>query len=70
MTLCGMCEEQAKKSRSGKPHQYLERADAPRLFKGAQSRRFEEQDYQCRVCRTKFTHSSNKNDLAWTLWRG
>ena len=70
MPNCAMCEDQAKKTWNGKPHQYLGKADAPRLFKGAQARGFAEQDYQCLVCQAKFTHSSNKNDLAWTLWRG
>ena len=70
MANCAMCEEQAQKTRSGKPHQFLGKTDAPRFFRGAQSRGFEEQDYQCRVCRAKFTYSTSKNDLAWTLWQG
>jgi hypothetical protein len=70
MATCAMCEEQSKKTRNGKPHEYLGKADTPRLFKGARSRGFEEQDYECRVCQAKFTHSTNKNDLAWTLWQG
>jgi hypothetical protein len=70
MANCARCEEQAKKTRNGKPHQYLGKADVPRLFRGAQSRGFAEQDYQCQVCQAKFTHSSNRNDLAWTLWQG
>ena len=70
MANCTMCEEQAKKTANGKPHQFLGKADAPRFFKGAQSRSFEEQDYQCQVCRAKFTYSTSKSDLAWTLWQG
>jgi hypothetical protein len=70
MAHCAMCEEQAKKSWHGKPHQYLDKTDSSRVFKGAQSRRFEEQDYRCRVCQARFTHSTNRNDLAWTLWQG
>ena len=70
MVHCPQCEEQAKKSRSGKPHHDLQKADEPRIFKGTQPRGFEEQDYQCQVCQAKFTHSTNKNDLAWTIWRG
>jgi hypothetical protein len=70
MATCGMCEEQTKKSRNGKPHQYLGKTGEPRIFKGARSRGFAEQDYQCLVCQTKFTYSTSKNDLAWTLWRG
>lgn len=70
MSNCAMCEAQAKKSRNGKPHQYLLKTDEPRIFKGANPRGFEEQDYQCQVCQAKFTHSTSKNDLTWTLWRG
>ena len=70
MATCGMCEDQAKKTWNGKPHQYLGKADEPRIFKGSGTRGFAEQDYQCQVCQAKFTHSTNKNDLAWTLWRG
>lgn len=70
MANCPMCEEQAKKAWNGKPHQYLEKADEPRIFKGAKPRGFEEQDYQCQVCKAKFTHSTSRNDLSWTLWQG
>ncbi len=70
MENCALCEEQTKKSRSGKPHQDLQKAEEPRIFKGVQPRGFEEQDYQCLRCQAKFTHSTNKNDLAWTMWRG
>ena len=70
MANCPMCEEQAKKTRNGKPHLYLQKADEPRIFKGANPRGFEEQDYQCQVCQAKFTYSTSRNDLAWTLWRG
>ena len=49
---------------------FVAAADQPRIFKGARPRGFEEQDYQCLVCKAKFTHSTNKNDLSWTLWQG
>jgi len=68
--LCGMCEEQTKKSRNSKPHDYMSRIDECRIFKGRSERGFEEQDYQCQACHSKMTHSTNKNDLAWTLWQG
>lgn len=67
---CKMCEDQAKISRNGRPHQSLDKTGEPRIFTGAKPRGFEEQDYQCRDCKAKFTHTTNKNDLAWTLWQG
>lgn len=70
MKICDLCEEQAKKTRSGKPHQQLVKIDEVRIFTGKKPRGFEEQDYQCMACQAKFTQSTDKNDLAWTLWRG
>lgn len=70
MANCPLCESQAKMSKNGRPHEHLCKTDAPRIFKGAKPRGFEEQDYQCQICQTKFTHSTSKNDLAWTEWRG
>lgn len=70
MDICGRCEEQSKKLRSGKPHEQLLKVDDPRIFKGNKPRGFEEQDYQCQTCSSKFTQSTNRNDLAWTLWQG
>ncbi|PLX84610.1 MAG: hypothetical protein C0617_07160 [Desulfuromonas sp.] len=70
MDICDLCETQSKKSRNGKPHEHLMKVDEVRIFKGAPPRGFEEQDYQCITCKSKFTQSTDKNDLAWTLWRG
>lgn len=70
MKNCDLCADQAKMSQNGKPHQFLDKADAVRVFKGAKPRGFEEQDYRCQICNAKFTFSTNKNDLAWTLWQG
>jgi len=70
MDICNQCEEQTKKSSSGKPHEFLVKVDESRIFKGKKPRGFEEQDYKCLTCSAKFTQSTNKNDLAWTLWRG
>jgi hypothetical protein len=70
MNICELCAEQAKKSRNGKPHEYLTKLDEPRIFKGKGPRGFEEQDYQCLTCNAKFTWSTDKNDLSWTLWQG
>jgi hypothetical protein len=70
MKICALCEEQSKKSGSGKPHEYLYKIDEARIFLGKKPRGFEEQDYQCLTCQSKFTQSTNKNDLAWTLWQG
>lgn len=70
MEICAPCKEQTKKSRKGKPHDSLMKVDDPRIFKGTDPRGFQEQDYQCLICKAKFTHSTDKNDLAWTLWQG
>ena len=69
MGVCGLCEEQSKKSRGGKPHEQLTKVDELRIFTGRYPLGYEEQDFQCLSCRAKFTQSTNKNDLAWTLWR-
>lgn len=70
MSNCAMCEDQSKKSRGGKPHQYLVKTDDSRQFKGAHPPGFEEQDYECLICKARFTHSTSRNDLSWTLWQG
>jgi hypothetical protein len=70
MKICDLCEEQSKKTRNGKPHDHLTKVDEIRIFKGKKPRGFEEQDYRCGVCESKFTQSTDKNDLAWTLWQG
>ncbi len=70
MDKCNQCEDQSDKTSSGKPHESLVKIDEQRVFKGRNARCFEEQDYQCLNCESKFTWSSNKNDLAWTLWQG
>ena len=69
MEICGLCEEQSKKSRNGKPHEFLIKVDEVRQFGGKKPRGFVEQDYQCLTCKSKFTQSSDRNNLAWTLWR-
>ena len=70
MDICKQCEDQAKKTRNGKPHGLLTKVDDSRIFKGLKPRGFEEQDFQCLACKTKFTHSTDKNGVAWTLWQG
>ncbi|XPS87781.1 uncharacterized protein Dvar_57990 [Desulfosarcina variabilis str. Montpellier] len=69
MERCALCEKQSKKVRSGRPHENLTKVDEPRLFKGKTLCGFKEQDYLCLTCKSKFTHSTNKNDVTWTLWR-
>jgi len=69
MEICLLCEELSKKTH-GKPHKDLIKVDEPRIFKGGISGGFIEQDYLCMACDSKFSHSTNKNDLTWTLWRG
>lgn len=70
MSICEQCEQQSGKSSKSKPHEQLSKIGELRIYKGMKPRGFEEQDYQCRDCTAKFTQSTNKNDLAWTLWQG
>lgn len=70
MEICSLCQEQSKKSHGGKPHQYLQKTGEARDFTGSRPGGFTEQDYQCLQCGAKFTHSYDKNDFGWTLWRG
>ncbi len=70
MSICEQCDEQTSKSSKSKPHEQLVKLGEPRIYKGVKPRGFEEQDYQCQNCTAKFTQSTNKNDLAWTLWQG
>lgn len=70
MKICEQCEDQSKKTRNGKPHEQLVKIDEVRIFTGKKPRGFEEQDYQCMACQSKFTQSTDRNDLAWTLWQG
>jgi hypothetical protein len=70
MEMCALCEKQSKKVRNGKPHENLIKVDKPRIFVGASTNGFKEQDYLCLTCKSKFSHSTNKNDVTWTLWRG
>jgi hypothetical protein len=69
MKICDLCEAQSMKARNGRPHEFLIKVDEPRIFRGIKPRGFEEQDYECLTCKSKFTHSTDKNGLAWTLWR-
>ena len=70
METCSLCQEQAKKTHRGKPHHALIKVSETRIFTGAKPRGYEEQDYKCLDCESKFTQSTGKNDLAWTLWQG
>ena len=70
MEKCELCEKQAKKKQSGNPHIHLKPFEEPRIFPGKKPYGYEEQDYQCLLCQAKFTHSTNRNDLSWTLWQG
>lgn len=65
MEICDLCIKQSNKSSSGRPHENLFKVDKVRNYNG-----FKEQDYLCQSCKSKFTHSTNKNDLTWTLWMG
>jgi hypothetical protein len=70
MSICEQCEAQTNKGSNSKPHDHLVKFGESRVYPGVKPRGFEEQDYQCQTCTAKFTQSSNKNDLAWTLWQG
>ena len=67
---CGMCKDQTSKTSRGNAHEYLTEVDEPRIFQGPRGPGYREQDYRCEVCRAKFTWSSNRHDLGWTLWEG
>ena len=70
MSICEECENQKSKGSRSKPHDHLVKVGEQRIYKGVKPRGFEEQDLQCQSCTAKFTQSTNKNDLAWTLWQG
>jgi hypothetical protein len=70
MTCCDLCDKQSAKSKHGAPHEYMEKFGELRVFVSRGRLGYEEQDYQCLTCHARFTHSSNKNDRAWTLWQG
>jgi len=70
MKACDLCLTLDKKSSKTKPHEFLENISATRTFNSAQPKGFVEEDFQCCKCRARLTHSTNKNDFGWTLWRG
>lgn len=70
MEICDLCREQSKKPYSAKPHEFLRKVDEVRIFVGIKPRGYREQDYQCLTCKAKFTQSTDRNDLPWTLWQG
>jgi hypothetical protein len=70
METSSLCQEQAKKTPRGKPHDDRIKVVESRIFTGNRPQGYEEQDYKCLGCNSKFTHSTGKNDLAWTLWQG
>ena len=70
MAICKQCSDLAEKKNRTKPHELLRKFDEARVFIGSGSRGYEEQDYQCLKCQAKFTYSTDKNDLPWTLWQG
>jgi len=67
MELCDNCVKQATKLKRGSPHPDLETVGDVRIFGSING--YREQDYQCVVCQTKFSFSTNRNDFAWTIWR-
>lgn len=67
MALCELCEEQAKKGRYTEPHTHLIKKNDQRLYRGAMTGGYEEQDYVCKICNAEFTYSNDKNDIGWIL---
>jgi hypothetical protein len=70
MAVCFLCDKQSAKSKHGGPHDFLEKQGENRTFSNQLKKGYEEQDYQCQTCQSTFTFSTNKNDMAWTLWQG
>ena len=71
MGICFLCNKQTEKSKYGAPHTFLQKTGEQRDFtSGSDGDRYFEQDYQCSTCKSKFTHSSQKINLAWHLWSG
>jgi len=69
MPCCYLCDKQLAKSKYGGPHEYMNQLGELRVFVSRHRLGYEEQDYQCLTCQARFTHSTNKNDLPWTLWQ-
>lgn len=65
MPICHLCEEQAKKQRYAAPHENLRPRGEQRIFRGAMTGGYEEQDYICETCGAGFTYSNDKNDYGW-----
>ena len=72
MKRCELCKEQAGKGRRDGPHERLLRDGSERSYPGgfAAGRyidAFEERDYVCEDCETKFMFSNDKNDFGWIV---
>lgn len=69
MRVCFLCNKQTEKSKYGAPHTFLQKAGEQRNFtRENDGEEYFEQDYQCSTCRSKFTLSSQRINLAWHLW--
>jgi len=69
MSICFLCTKQIEKSKYGSPHTFLEEIGERRnLTWAGDGEGYFEQDYQCSTCKSKFTLSSQKINLAWHLW--
>lgn len=67
MEPCDLCKEQAKKQRNTEPHKFLKKVGEERAIRGVPTGGYEEQDYVCTVCGSKFTYSSDRYDYGWIL---
>lgn len=67
MEICEQCNAQSAKARYSDPHENLQEFGKPRIFRGLPTGGFEEQDYICKTCGTKFTYSNDKDDVGWRI---
>jgi len=69
MNVCYLCNKQTEKSKYGSPHVFLQKTGEQRNFtRVGEGEGYFEQDYQCTTCKSKFTLSSQRINLAWHLW--
>ena len=67
MKPCKLCQEQARKPRYTDPHEHLRPYGEERIYRGAMTGGYEEQDFICEACNSKLTYSNDKNDYGWFL---
>ena len=70
MNICKYCQEQKAKRRHDSAHQFLKQRGEQRTYRGGMFGGYEEQDYVCSKCDSRFIHSSDKNDCGWIFCSG